>query len=156
MEVVESLGIAHGPAVGCKVVDVEKVAGADGALRIGQLAFSCGANVPFSSGDDKGAVGIDQAALLAFEDGEQAFAGHGIGDVCACGFEECGGEVHEVDKVFNGASRGDVVGPARGEGDFAADVVEVAFAAGKARYAVVAADDDEGVVEFADFFEALD
>ena len=35
MEVVESLGIAHGPAVGCKVVDVEKVGRADGALRIG-------------------------------------------------------------------------------------------------------------------------
>ena len=107
-------------------------------------------------GDHKGALGIDLSILFAFEHREQAFAGHGGGDIYTCGFEECGREVHEVDKVVDSAPLGDVVGPACGEGHFATDVVEVALGARKARNPMVAADDDEGVVEFADFFEAFD
>ena len=154
--VVESLRVAHGPAVWGKVVDVEKVARANGALGIGQLAFSRGGNVSLAPCDHKGAFGIDLSSLFAFEDREQAFAGHGGGDIHTCGFEEGGREVHEVDKVVDSAPWGDVLGPACGQGHFATDVVEVALATRKARDAVVPADDDEGVVEFAHVFEAGD
>ena len=45
--------------------------------------------------------------------------------------------------------------PAYGERDLASDVVEVAFAPWESGYPVVPADDDQGVVQFPDFFEAL-
>ena len=99
---------------------------------------------------------IDLAAARIGQNRHQALAGHGRRDVDATCLAERGSEVHQVHEVRDDASRQDPSGPAHGEGDFATDVVQVALGARHAGDAVVAADHQQGVVEFAGRPQFLD
>ena len=87
--------------------------------------------VAFFAGNEDGALRVDDARFVGFEDGHEAFAGDLGMDVDACGFEEGGGEVHEVDEVVNYSVRFDHAFPHGGQWHVVGYFVELAFHARK-------------------------
>ena len=65
------------------------------------IAHGAGATdvVAFFAGNESGALRVDDARIIRFEDGHEAFASDLRMDVDARGFEEGGGKVHEIDEV---------------------------------------------------------
>ena len=147
-------GRAHRPAVGREVADVEEVRRAQGPHGIGQVAFAGAGDVPLAAGDDPVALGIDLAALVGLQQRQQRLAIEAGGRRDAADFHERRREVGQADEVVDDAAAF-AAGHAHRERDADAVVVEVALAGGHARHAVVAADDDERVVELAGLFEPL-
>ncbi len=143
---------AQRPAIRGEVADVEELLGAQGAVRVGQVAFAGGADVAFATGDDPGPRGVDLAGLGGLQERHDAAAGHDGGRLHAAELEERRREVHQVHEVVDDAAGLDA-GAADDQGHVRAVVVEVALAAGDAGHAVVAADDEDGLVEFAAFLE---
>ena len=111
--------------------------------------------VAFFARDEDGALQVDDARLAGFEDGHEAFAGDLGMDVNPRGFEEGGGKVNEIDEVVNYSARFDRVFPHGGQWHVIGYFVELAFHARKG-HAIVRGDHDEGVVEFAAFFEGVE
>ena len=119
------------------------------------MPFAGDGDVTLATGHDEHAIGIDLTARVAFEQGKQTLAGHRDGDGDIGGFHKRRTQVHQVDEVLDDAAGLDSSGPSCGHRDLTANVVEVAFGAGKAWDTVIAADDDESVVELAHRFEAI-
>ena len=73
----------------------------------------------------------------------------------AGGVERGGGDVERDDRVFADGAGLEMAGPANDERDVGAGIVEPLFAAEEAA-AVIAEDEDDGVVEEAVFFEFIE
>src|SRR4029453_10205348 len=67
----------------------------------------------------------------------------------AGGCEESWREVHEIHEVIDDATAGHLCAPAHGQRDAGAVIVEVALPARHAGDAMITADDDQRVLEFA-------
>ncbi len=87
--------------------------------------------VAFFAGNEDGALRVDDARFVGFEDGHEAFASNLGMDVNARGFEEGGGKVHEIDEVVNYSVRFDHVFPHGGQWHVVGYFVELAFHARK-------------------------
>ena len=106
----------------------------------------------FFSGENEGA---EFHVASSGERGEEDFAGDVFWQGHSGSGEEGGSEVGEGGEVLEDFAGFDCFAPADGERNARATVVEVRLAAWKG-HAVIAGDDDDGVVEFTDFFELGD
>ena len=111
--------------------------------------------VAFFARDEDGALRVNDARFAGFEDGHEAFAGDLGMNVNARSFEEGGCKVNEIDEVVNYSVRFNRVFPHGGQWHVVSYFVELAFHARKG-HAIVRGDHDEGVVEFAAFFEDVE
>lgn len=87
--------------------------------------------VAFFARDEDGALRVDDARFVGFEDGHEAFASDLGMDVDARGFEEGGGKVNEIDEVVNYSARFDHAFPHGGQWHVVGYFVELAFHARK-------------------------
>ena len=147
------VGSAVGPAAGFVVADVEILMVAIGA---GGIAAHVGGlltrDVAFFSGENEGA---EFHVTSSGERGEEVLAGHVFWQGHSGSGEEGGSEVGEGGEVLEDFAGFDFSAPTDGERNARATVVEVRLTAWKG-HAVIAGDDDNGVVEFADLFELGD
>ena len=97
------------------------------------IAHGAGATdvVAFFARDEGGALRVNDARFVGFEDGHEAFAGDLGMDVDARSFEEGGGKVNEVDEVVNYSARFDYTFPHGGQWHVVGYFVELAFHARK-------------------------
>ena len=141
------IGRTGGPAGWFKVMDVKMVGSSDRAAGIAFTTFAA-AIVAFHGKEGSFVI----SKRLVFKDREEVRCRHHVWRFDACGLEEGGSKVAQVNKVINGAAGlGDPSRPADGEGDAGAVIVEAGFGTGE-RHPVVAGDDDDGVVELTGFF----
>ena len=145
------LRVAGRPTVRTKIVNVKKVAGADGADGIAQIAgANVGVALAFEENDVSGA-----AFFLAGQQTKEAVAGHLRQRFQAGGFQESRREVHEVDEIVADLACFDLGGPAHGQGLARSTIIQVGFAAWKGP-AIIAGYNDDGVVHFTGLFEQLE
>ena len=123
-------GVASRPAVGFKISQVEVMVIANAADGIAHGAGTADV-VAFFAGNEGGALRVNDARIIRFEDGHEAFASDLGMDVNARGFEEGGGEVHEIDEVVNYSARFDHAFPHGGQWHVVGYFVELAFHARK-------------------------
>ncbi len=145
------IGRTGGPAGWFKVMDVKMVGSSDRAAGIAFTTFAA-AIVAFHGNEGSFVI----FRRLVFKDREKTFCCHHAWWFETGCFEKGGGEVAEIEQgVAGAAGLGDSFGPANGERNAGSVVVEGGFGAGE-RHAVVAGDDDNGVVELTGFFQQRD
>ena len=145
--------ITGGPAVGFVIANVGEAVGPQRSHRIADCVAPrhC---MPLECGHDEVAAFIHPSGSGRLQDRSQAVAAHLFGNRHAGNVEDRRRNVCQADKVIHVSASRNFSRPANGKRYPCPAVVEVAFRARK-RVAVVAGDDDEGIVEFARFFERL-
>ena len=98
---------------------------------------------------------LDLSTSIVLKQWHQASGRHGRRHGGSGSFTEGGGEIHDVDEVFNDSSFIHCVRPAYRKRHFTADVIEVALGPRHARNTVIATDNEQRTVEFIDSFQLL-
>ena len=127
--------------------------GADRALRIRQVVGAGDFDVTLAADVDGVTGGLHLAGLGRAQEIHETAASHDGGRFQSAHFEKRGGEIGQRDEIVDDAT-GAHARSADRERDASAEVIEVAFAVAEPRRAVVAADNDDRVVQFADLGQA--
>ena len=118
--------------------------------------FACAGNVPFTTCHHERSVTVDLAAGVGFQHRQQTLRRHVRRVLNPSDIEESWSQVHEIHEVADGAAGLDLSGPSDGQSHFCPDVVQVALGPRESGNAVVAADHDDRVVEFANRLQSFE
>ena len=151
--VVQAARVAHRPAVRLEVADVQVAAGADGALRVREIAGARLRHMAFPAEHDVVARRVHLPGSGRLQHRQQAARRHVRQALDPRRVQERGSQVHQVDEVVHGPPRRHAPWPARRQRHLAAQVVQVALAAREAGNAVVAAHHQQRVVQLADLLQ---
>ena len=145
---IQQIRIAQRIAVRPEVDDQGVVGRTDRPLRVGQVTGTSHLDMPFATGHDKIPLWIDSTLAFGFQNRPQTAACHHLGDGDAAGLQERGGQIHQIDKIVHHTSPSHAR-TSDSQADAGSKTVQVALAVRKTRRAVVAADDDQRVVQLA-------